>query len=352
MNRLVGIEQILEFDEIIDVRSPSEFGLDHIPNAINAPVLNDEEREEVGTIYKQVNPFEAKRVGASIVARNIASAIDHIFAGRSKKWKPLIYCWRGGQRSAAMTHILRQIGWNAHQLEGGYKAYRKYVIDKLEKRPEGLTFVVLCGLTGVGKTTILQELAKKDQQVLDLEELANHKGSLLGKSATGDQPSQKHFETLLWEKLRRFKPSQVIFTESESKKIGSLRIPEKLMNRIRLGDTIRIEAAIDKRIDLIVEEYPHFLANPDRLKEAIRSLQQLHSNKIVQEWEGLIDKQNWREFVGDIMIRHYDPAYQKSSIQNFPKLSSATTFRVDDYANNKYEKIATDIINSINNNTI
>jgi tRNA 2-selenouridine synthase len=352
MNRLVGIERLHEFDEIIDVRSPSEFGLDHIPNAINAPVLNDQERAEVGTIYKQVNPFEAKQVGASIVARNIANAIDHIFVGRPKKWKPLIYCWRGGQRSAAMAHILRQIGWNAHQLEGGYKAYRKYVIEELEHKPEELSFVVLCGLTGVGKTTILRELAKKGQQILDLEELANHKGSLLGKSTTSDQPSQKHFETLLWENLKNFQPSQVIFTESESRKIGNLRIPEKLMNRIRLGDSIRIEATIDKRIDLIIREYPHFLENPNGLKTVLRSLQQLHSNKLVREWENLINKQNWREFVRDIMIKHYDPAYQKSSIQNFPKLSSATTFQVDDYSDNKYEKIATDIINSINKNTI
>ena len=352
MNRLVGIEQLREFDEIIDVRSPSEFGLDHIPNAINAPVLNDQERAEVGTIYKQVNPFEAKQVGASIVARNIANAIDHIFVGRPKKWKPLIYCWRGGQRSAAMAHILRQIGWNAHQLEGGYKAYRKYVIEELEHKPGALSFIVLCGLTGVGKTTILQELAKKGQQVLDLEELANHKGSLLGKPATSDQPSQKHFETLLWEKLTNFKPSQVIFTESESRKIGNLRIPEELMNRIRIGNTIRIEASIDERINLIIEEYPHFLANPNGLKMAIRSLQQLHSNKTIQAWEDLIDKQNWKGFVGDIMIKHYDPAYEKSSIQNFPKLSSATTFRVDDYSDNKYQKIATDIIISTNKNTI
>ena len=145
-----------QFDAIIDVRSPAEFALDHIPGAINCPVLNNEERAEIGTLYKQVSPFAAKKLGAAIVSRNIALHLEQSFLDFPREWRPLIYCWRGGERSGALTHVLNRIGWKAMQLEGGYQGFRRVVIDDLEHAAKQFDFQVICGMTGSGKTRILQ----------------------------------------------------------------------------------------------------------------------------------------------------------------------------------------------------
>src|SRR6185436_10010460 len=141
-----------QFDTIIDVRSPAEYAEDHIPGAISAPVLDDTQRAEVGTLYKQVSAFDAKKLGAALVAKNVAGHIDQQFSGKPKDWRPLVYCWRGGKRSGAMAHILREVGWDARTLEGGYRAYRKYVLAELEKNPARLDFRVIHGPTGSGKS--------------------------------------------------------------------------------------------------------------------------------------------------------------------------------------------------------
>lgn len=220
------------FDTIIDVRSPSEFAEDHVPGAINCPVLSDEERVRVGTIYKQVNAFEAKKIGAALVARNIAEHIEAQFLDKPRNWKPLIYCWRGGNRSGAMAHILSQIGWHVQKLDGGYKKYRGEVNRALAAWPPRFTFQVVCGMTGSGKTRLLQVLESVGAQVLDLEKLAAHRGSVLGGLPSESQPSQKAFETRIWQLLRGFNPAQPVFVESESKKVGNLRVPEALMQKI------------------------------------------------------------------------------------------------------------------------
>ncbi|MGH8675259.1 MAG: rhodanese-like domain-containing protein, partial [Burkholderiales bacterium] len=143
---------LMEFDAVIDVRSPAEYADDHIPRALSCPVLDDAERAKVGTLYKQVSSFAAKRTGAALVARNVARHVETAFADRPSTWKPLVYCWRGGKRSGAMAHVLREIGWGAQTLEGGYKSYRRYVVEALAELPPRLRFRVVHGVTGSGKS--------------------------------------------------------------------------------------------------------------------------------------------------------------------------------------------------------
>ncbi len=206
------------FDTIVDTRSPAEFAEDHVPGAVSCPVLDNEERARVGTIYKQVSPFDAKKLGAALVAKNIAFHLENSFLGKPKTWRPLVYCWRGGKRSGAMAHVLREVGWDAKTLEGGYKAYRRYVVDALAALPEKFTFKVIHGVTGSGKSRLLRALAATGAQALDLEELAAHRGSVLGGLTERPQPSQKMFESLLLQRLLlNFDACKAVFVEGESK---------------------------------------------------------------------------------------------------------------------------------------
>ena len=227
--KTANLSQLGEFDEIIDVRTPAEFAEDHIPGAINCPVLSDEERITVGTLYKQVSPFEARKAGAALVAKNIAHHLQTRFHDRPKSWRPLIYCWRGGQRSGAMSIILSQVGWAAHKLEGGYKTYRRDVLEKLEALPQSFTFRVICGPTGSGKSRLLNALAESGQQVLDLEMLAKHRGSVLGKLPEQAQPSQKWFDSALLQAMQSLDPARPVFVEAESNKIGQITLPPALI---------------------------------------------------------------------------------------------------------------------------
>ncbi|OJW79430.1 tRNA 2-selenouridine(34) synthase MnmH, partial [Thiobacillus sp. 65-1402] len=233
------VAELPAFDEIIDARSPGEFAVDRIPGAINLPVLDDAERERVGTLYKQVSSFEAKKVGAALVSRNIARHLETWFADKPKSYRPLVYCWRGGSRSGAMTHILQKIGFAATQLDGGYQAYRRHVVAELERLPALLSYRVVSGPTGSGKSRLLQALADEGAQVLDLEALAAHRGSLLGALPEQPQPTQKSFESAICFALARFNPQRPVFVESESKKIGVLRVPAALIAAMRASPCIR-----------------------------------------------------------------------------------------------------------------
>lgn len=321
--QLANVSQLSDYDDIIDVRSPAEFADDHIPGALNAPVLDNEQRARVGTLYKQVSPFEAQRLGAALIARNIAAHLETLFHDRPREWKPLIYCWRGGQRSGAMAHIFAQVGWRVGQLQGGYKTYRRHVIDELEALPARVEFRVLCGATGSGKSRLLQALHAQNAQVLDMEMLAEHRGSLLGNLPDQAQPAQKMFETRLWDALRRFEASRPVFVEAESRKIGALAIPTTLLERIRQSECIAIEAGMPARVKLLMEDYAHFLQDADLLKRALAPLLELHGHTVIEQWHELAQHGDWPALVADLLSRHYDPAYQRSTANNFPRLQEA-----------------------------
>src|SRR5207237_4555966 len=237
-----------DFDAIIDARTPSEYALDHIPGAVSAPVLDDAERAEVGTLYKKVSPFEAKKLGGGLVAKNVARHVAQLFGQKDKTWRPLIYCWRGGKRSGAMAHILREIGWDAQTLEGGYRAYRRWVVDALATVPAQIDFIVVHGPTGSGKSRFLTALAKAGAQVLDLEALAAHRGSVLGGLPGEPQPSQKWFESQLLAALQKFDRARPVFVEGESKKIGQLQVPEALIARMRGSRCVTLDTDLATRV--------------------------------------------------------------------------------------------------------
>ncbi|HQT26850.1 MAG TPA: tRNA 2-selenouridine(34) synthase MnmH [Burkholderiales bacterium] len=306
------LAQLSEFDEIVDVRSPSEFGIDHIPGAISCPVLDDEERARVGTIYVQESPFLAKKIGAAIVSRNIACHLEVSFVDKPKSWRPLVYCWRGGKRSGAMAHVLSEIGWKTARLEGGYKAYRRSVLESLEILPLRFDFRVICGVTGCGKSRLLDALSKIGEQVLDLEKIACHRGSLLGKMPGIEQPGQKYFESNLWFELSRLDPERPVYIESESSKIGNLRVPQKLMEAMWKSSAIRLEAEMEARRNVLFEDYRHYFDFPDALKERLECLTALHGRETIDAWKSMIEGREWTMLVESLLLKHYDKTYLKS----------------------------------------
>lgn len=341
---LISFEQayqnLSDFDCIIDVRSPGEFAEDHIPGAINCPVLNDEERIRVGTLYKQVSPFEAKKVGAALVAKNIGLHIEQQFLNKSKDWHPLIYCWRGGNRSGAMTHIFSKIGWQAQQLDGGYKDFRRYVNQSLPELAAQANWRVLCGETGTGKSRLIQALKKQDEQVIDLEQLALHRGSVLGKLPTDEQPSQKSFETHIWQALSQFDLNQPVYVEAESKKIGNLRVPDAMMASIRLAPCLQLQLALEQRIALLSEDYRHFALDTQLLKTQLDCLSQIHGKEQIRKWSALAEENQIKKLIEELLLKHYDPAYQRAIARNFTQAEHATKYLLPDYNDNSYQDLA------------
>ncbi|MDR1936133.1 MAG: tRNA 2-selenouridine(34) synthase MnmH [Candidatus Accumulibacter sp.] len=326
MNPLAPLSELGRFDSLIDVRTPLEFADDHIPGALNAPVLSNEERVAVGTMYQQVSPFEATRYGAALVARNIAAQLETLFADRPIYWKPLIYCWRGGKRSGAMTAWFRMIGWKACQLEGGYKLYRRHVLERLAELPARFSFRVLAGLTGSGKTRLLRALAERGAQTLDLEHLARHRGSLLGSLPGEAQPSQKGFDTRLLQALERLDAARPVFVEAESRKIGQIQLPDALMRALADSSCIRVEAGIDDRVAFLCEDYAALFDAPERFKSLLSCLAGQHGHQRVGHWQALVDAKAKAELFRELIERHYDPAYRRSSHSLFRKLPQARPF--------------------------
>src|SRR5207249_4864308 len=250
----VSASLFTQFDSIVDARSPAEYAEDHIPGAVSAPALDDAERATVGTLYKQVSPFDARKLGAALLAKNVARHVETLFRGKDSHWRPLVYCWRGGQRSGAMAHIMREIGWDSKTLEGGYRAYRRWVVQELQRLPPHFRLVVIHGPTGSGKSRYLKNLQRSGEQVLDLEELAAHRGSVLGNLPGRPQPSQKWFESQLLAALSALDPARTVYVEGESRKIGQVQVPEALISRMRASPCILLETDLETRVTLLLEE--------------------------------------------------------------------------------------------------
>ena len=334
------------YDQIIDVRSPGEFAEDHIPGAINCPVLDDAQRAQVGTIYKQVSPFEAKKIGAALVSENIARHLREQFLDRPKTWKPLIYCWRGGDRSGSMTTVFRAIGWHAGQLDGGYKAWRSHVMAHLAELPGQFAFKVIAGPTGSAKTRILQAIGELGEQILDLETLASHKGSVLGVLPGQPQPAQKGFETQLLGALRAFDPARPVYVEAESRKIGNLHLPDGLIERIRGGECLAVEASIEARVAFLLKDYDYFLADPGSLLERLDALRSLQSRETLERWQQQVRDGAWPELVRELLELHYDPLYRRSQLNNFSGLQTQQVFATDDLSPTGIARLAHAIVHS------
>jgi len=312
------------YDAIIDARSPAEFAEDHLPGAINWPVLDDEQRRIVGTLYVQQGPLPARKIGAAMVGRNIADHLDRWIADKPREWQPMVYCWRGGQRSGSLAWFLDQIGFRTTRLQGGYKGFRAVVRAEIETLPQQFGFRVLAGRTGSGKTRLLQALARQGAQVLDLEALACHRGSVLGGLPQRPQPTQKHFDTCLWQALQALDPTRPVFVESESRKIGALAVPEGLIQRMHeQGDVLHVAMPDESRVRLLLEEYGFFAAEPDRFCGLLEGLVALRGRETVQAWQAQARAGQWAGLFADLMHRHYDPLYRRSIDRHYQGFDQA-----------------------------
>lgn len=297
------------FDDIIDVRAPAEYAEDHLPGAISLPVLDDEERARVGTIYKQVSPFTARKLGAALVAKNAARHLEGPLADKPGGWQPLVYCWRGGQRSGSFATILAQIGWRVETLAGGYKTWRGLVVREVYDTPVRAPVVVLDGNTGSAKTEVLNLLPGFGVQVIDLEGLARHRGSLFG--ALGPQPSQKAFEGALALALARLDPARPVVVEAESSKIGNCRLPPEIWKAMVAAPRVTIAAPRSARAAYLARAYADLTADPARLTETVDLLKPLHPREVIAEWQAMAAAGAFEALADSLMERHYDPRYGK-----------------------------------------
>ncbi len=339
-----ALERLADFDTIIDARTEDEYALDHLPGAINWPTLNNEERIVIGTMYKQVNAFEAKKRGAALAARNIAAHIEREVLDKPKNWKPLVYCWRGGNRSGSLATILSAIGFQVTLIEGGYKASRNALVESLPALVQRLRYKVVCGPTGSGKTRLLQALAAQGAQVLDLEGLASHRSSVLGLIPGQPQPSQKRFDTLVWEALHTYDPARVVYVESESKKVGNLRVPDALIDAMRASPCLDLQLPLEERVALLMEDYEFFLRDSEFFCERLRALTELRGKAVIDEWVGMVQAGRSDTVVRELLDKHYDPVYAASIRRNFVQYGQALPCPVASRSEAAMAALARDLI--------
>ena len=307
-----ALARLTDFGTIIDVRSPAEFAEDHVPGAINLPVLSNAERAQVGTIYVQESRLKANRIGAAYVARNIAAHLEGALRDKGPDFAPLVYCWRGGQRSASMATILSRVGWRTTLLEGGYRTYRRAVRAQLYDTPWPTPVVVLDGDTGTAKTEILNRLRAYGIQIIDLEGLARHRGSLLGSWDGQAQPSQKLFETRLWSALQELVPTRPVLIEAESSKVGDLMIPPGLWRAMQGAPRIRVTAPVEARVGYLVRAYRDVAEDHARLAEVITRLPVHIGAEARKAWLALLAERDYEALARELILGHYDPAYARA----------------------------------------
>ncbi len=339
-----ALSTLRDYSDIIDTRSEGEFAEDHLPGAINWPSLHDDERQIVGTQYKQINAFEAKKLGAALVAKNIAEHIQRDIISKPREWQPLVYCWRGGKRSGALALILDQIGFKVTLVEGGYKAFRAALVLDIQQLAARHNYRVICGTTGSGKTRLLQALKAQGAQVLDLEALANHRSSVLGLMPGKPQPTQKAYDSLIWAALQGFDPAQPVYIESESKKVGNVVIPEGLITTMRSSPCLQIELSEDDRVTLLLEDYDFFVQNIEFFCERLAALTQARGKDVVADWQARSRSGDVASVVRELLLKHYDPVYMQSMKRNFDLYSEALTLRPAGHSEADMETLAREMV--------
>lgn len=338
------IARLHEFDALIDARSEDEYAQDHLPGAVNWPTLNNEERHSIGTLYIQANPFEARKQGAAIAARNIADHLEREVFDKTKTWKPLVYCWRGGQRSGALSLILDQIGFRVTVLRGGYKAFRAAVVQDIPRLVSGLNWQVVCGTTGSGKTRLLHALAQQGAQVIDLEALANHRSSVLGAIPGLAQPTQKRFDTLVWDTLRQFDCNRAVFIESESKKVGDVAVPSALIEAMHNSPCLNLVLPDAERVALLLEDYEFFVRDVESFCERLQVLAEFKGKLVVAAWQAQVRAGEFEPVVQALLTKHYDPTYLQSIRRNFRHFEDAKLIAPDNHSKTAMARLAQQLI--------
>ncbi len=336
----IAVDNWMTYPERIDVRSPSEFAADHLPGAINLPMLDDGERARVGTLYVQTSAFDARKLGAALVAHNIARIVETHATGKPREWNPLVYCWRGGQRSRALVHVLAEIGFRPVQLDGGYRAWRRHVVAMLEQLPQRLRFEVVCGFTGAGKSRLLAALMRAGAQVLDLERLARHRGSLLGGVPGDPQPTQKAFESAIYAEIARFDPLEPVFVESESKRIGRLQVPGALLEAMRAAHCLRLETPQALRVAILEADYMHLIGDGAAFEALLAPLSALHGRDTLARWAHWAATGATLQLATELLELHYDPSYARAIERNFPRERDARRLRLDDASDESFQTLA------------
>lgn len=344
----ISAEQALaslnDYSAVIDARSEGEYAEDHLPGAINWPSLNDEERKIVGTRYKQISQFEAKKLGAALVAKNIAAHIQREVLDKPREWQPLVYCWRGGKRSGSLALILDQIGFKVTLVDGGYKAFRAALVADLPQLAARHQYRVVCGPTGAGKTRLLHALAAQGAQVLDLEGLANHRSSVLGMIPGVPQPSQKAFDSLVWAALRSFDQSRPVYIESESKKVGNVAVPEGLIAAMRASPCLRLDLAEDERVALLLEDYDFFVKDCAFFCERLGALTEARGKEVVSDWQARARSGDLASVVRELLLLHYDPVYLQSMRRNFTQYDTAQVLAPRDHTAGAMQALARELL--------
>ena len=317
------------YDLIIDARSPREYEEDHIPGAINLPVVDNAEFAEVGTLHR-TDPLAAYQLGARYSLINIARHIEQCVSKYPGKSRILVYCFRGGKRSKIWFDVLDTIGYRVEKLKGGWKAYRRWVNEEMATFPEKFRYIVVTGPTGCGKTRLLGALQREGAQVLDLEGLATHRGSIIGAVPGKMQPTQKMFDSLLLRQLMQFDPSRPVWIESESKKIGKVQLPDALLGGMRKGETIAIDAPMPQRVQLLREDYAHFEDDPKFLIERLAFLRPLIGGEEFAAWEELAERHEVPTLFERLMRNHYDPTYRRSILRNYPDIDKSPKILLED----------------------
>ena len=313
MQETVELDKALEQQRngalIIDVRTPAEFAEATIPGAVNVPIFSNEERIEVGTVFKQQGKRDARKLGVKLVAPKIPLLMDQVEEYRQSHPGPVIvFCWRGGMRSLAMTSFMNLAGIPARQLLGGHKGFRRKVLDYFEQQQWPPVFV-LRGLTGVGKTRVLQQLGEMGYPVVDLEGLANHRGSAFGALGLEPQPSQKKFDVLLWQRLEQLQDKPYLVTEGESLHIGRVMIPKPFHQAMQTQTSLWITASLEVRTQIILEDYPALDQLKEQFEKPINALKERLGGKVVAEFLDLLNSGQWDTLVRELMVRYYDPLY-------------------------------------------
>lgn len=294
---------------LIDVRSPEEFTNSTIPGAINIPLFDDEERKSIGTTYVQESVEKAKKMGVEAVAKKLPAIYEKINE-LHKKYKSLVFfCARGGMRSGSIVSLLTALGLRVYKLEGGYKGYRSYINKKLPEVMEEIRFVVIHGNTGMGKTKMLKTLSEQGYDTLDLEGCANHRGSLLGSVGLGEQYSQKQFESLVYESLKKRK-GNLVFVEGESKRIGKIIMADFIFSKMVEGKHIRVTGDIDFRVKNITEDYVE--SGNSELIEALNKLRRYISDKNIDKYISEVEAFNYDWVIKELMVKYYDPMYENN----------------------------------------
>jgi len=325
-----AIERLGQYSAILDARSESEYADDHLPGARNWPSLTDAERAAIGTDYTQASPFEARKRGAVLTSRNIARHLEREAMDLPRAWRPLVYCWRGGQRSGALATVLGAIGFDVQVLEGGYREFRRAVIADLDSLPARFQFRVLCGRTGSGKSRLLGALTDAGAQVLDLEALAKHRGSVLGPLPGQPQPTQKAFETAVWHALRRLDPARPVWAESESRTIGRLRVPETLLQGLRASPCVAIEMPLAARVELLLQDYGHFVQDAEDFCARLEALRELRGAACIERWQASARSGDFAGVVRELLAQHYDPTYERSMARNYAGFADADPLALAD----------------------